>query len=80
MHFVLEIRPNYYQASFPKNAIFQDIEHLNDFQTIRHGGQFVFQIEAKFFHRQKMHSRMSHGLFLHSKAKGQIQHFEKIIR
>ena len=28
-------------------AVFQDLEHLNDFQTIRYGGHFVFQNEAK---------------------------------
>ena len=32
-------------------AIFQDLEHLYDFQTIGYGGNFVFQNEAKFFHR-----------------------------
>ena len=33
-------------------AIFQDIEHLQDFQTISYGGHFVFQNEAKILHRQ----------------------------
>ena len=30
-------------------GIFQDLEHLYDFQTISHGGYFVFQNEAKIF-------------------------------
>ena len=33
-------------------GIFQDLEHLYDFQTISYGGHFVFQNEAKIFHRQ----------------------------
>ena len=36
-------------------GIFQDLEHLHDFQTIRTiscGGYFVFQNEAKILHRQ----------------------------
>ena len=33
-------------------GIFQDLEHLYDFQTIGYGGHFVFQNEAKIFHRQ----------------------------
>ena len=28
-------------------AIFLDLDHLYDFQTIRYGGNFVFQKEAK---------------------------------
>ena len=32
-------------------AIFQDLEHLNDFQTIGYGGHFVRQNEAKILHR-----------------------------
>ena len=32
-------------------AIFQDLEHLYDFQTIGYGGHFVFQNEAKILHR-----------------------------
>ena len=35
-------------------AIFQDLEHLNKFETIGYGGHFVFQNEAKKFHRQKI--------------------------
>ena len=31
--------------------IFQDLEHLYDFQTISYGGHFVFQNEAKIFQR-----------------------------
>ena len=31
-------------------GIFQDLEHLYDFQTISYGGHFVFQNEAKIFH------------------------------
>ena len=31
-------------------AIFQDLEHLYDFQTIGYGGHFIFQIEAKILH------------------------------
>ena len=33
-------------------GIFQDFEHLYDFQTISYGGHFVFQNEAKLLHRQ----------------------------
>ena len=33
-------------------GIFQDLEHLYDFQTISYGGYFVFQNEAKSFQRQ----------------------------
>ena len=32
-------------------AIFQDLEHLYDFQRIGYDGHFVFQNEAKIFHR-----------------------------
>ena len=32
-------------------GIFQDLEHLYDFQTIGYGGHFVFQNETKIFHR-----------------------------
>ena len=32
-------------------TIFQDLENLNDFQTIFFGGHFVFQNEAKILHR-----------------------------
>ena len=32
--------------------IFQDLEHLYDFQTISYGGHFVFQNKAKIFQRQ----------------------------
>ena len=34
-------------------AIFQDLEHLNNFQTTSYVGYFVFQNEAKNLHRQK---------------------------
>ena len=33
-------------------GIFQDLEHLYDFQTISYGGHFVFQNEAKILQRQ----------------------------
>ena len=33
-------------------GIFQDLEHFYNFQTIRYGGHFVFQNEAKIFQRQ----------------------------
>ena len=33
-------------------GIFQDLEHLYDFQTISYGGHFVFQNEAKILHKQ----------------------------
>ena len=33
-------------------GIFQDLEHLYDFQTISYGGHFVFQNEAKISQRQ----------------------------
>ena len=32
-------------------AIFQVLQHLNDFQTIGYGSHFVFQNEAKILHR-----------------------------
>ena len=32
-------------------GIFQDLEHLYDFQTIGYGGHFVFQNEAKILQR-----------------------------
>ena len=33
-------------------GIFQDLEHLYDFQTISCGGHFVFPNEAKILQRQ----------------------------
>ena len=33
-------------------GIFQDLEHLYDFQTIGYGGHFVFENEAKILQRQ----------------------------
>ena len=33
-------------------GIFQDLEHLYDFQVIGYGGHFVFQNEAKILQRQ----------------------------
>ena len=33
-------------------GIFQDLEHLYDFQTIGYGGHFLFQNEAKILYRQ----------------------------
>ena len=33
-------------------GIFQDKEHVYDFQTIGYGGHFVFQTEAKILQRQ----------------------------
>ena len=33
-------------------GIFQDLEHLYDFQTISDGSHFVFQNDAKILHRQ----------------------------
>ena len=33
-------------------GIFQDLEHLYDFQTISYGGHCVFQNEAKILQRQ----------------------------
>ena len=33
-------------------GIFQDLEHLYDFQTFSYGGHFVFQNEAKILQRQ----------------------------
>ena len=32
-------------------GIFQDLEHLYDFQIINYGSHFVFQNEAKILHR-----------------------------
>ena len=33
-------------------GIFQDLEHLYNFQTITYGGHFVFESEAKMLYRQ----------------------------
>ena len=33
-------------------GIFQDLEHLYDFQTISYGNHFVFPNKAKIFQRQ----------------------------
>ena len=33
-------------------GIFQDLEHLYNFQIIGYGGHFVFQDEAKIWQRQ----------------------------
>ena len=33
-------------------GIFQDLEHLYNFQTFSYGGHFVFQNEAKILQRQ----------------------------
>ena len=33
-------------------GLFQDLEHLYDFQIIASGGYFVFQNESKILHRQ----------------------------
>ena len=60
---VFELGQNYYQASFSKPysfcanlmkqaGIFQDLEHLYDFQTISYGGHLVFPSEAKILQRQ----------------------------
>ena len=35
-------------------VIFQDLEHLNDFQAVGYGGHLIFQNEGKFFHRQNI--------------------------
>ena len=35
-------------------AIFQVLEHLNDFEIIGYGGHFVFQNEVNIFHRQNV--------------------------
>ena len=32
-------------------AVFQDLEHLYDFQIIGYGGHLIFQNEAKILHR-----------------------------
>ena len=60
----LELGQHYYQVSFSSHisfvhiyllklaGIFQDLEHLYDFQTISYGGHFVFQNVAKIVHRQ----------------------------
>ena len=57
----LELGQNYFQAGFFYHfscanmmklaGIFQDLEHIYDFQTIGSGGHFVFQKEAKILHR-----------------------------
>ena len=67
-HFVFELGQIYYQASFSSHiafcanlmklaGIFQDLEHLYDFQTMSYGGHFVFKMRLKFsetgFHSHK---------------------------
>ena len=58
-----ELGQNYYQASFSSHiaffanlmkpaGIFQDFQHLYDFQTISYGSHFVFQNEAEILQRQ----------------------------
>ena len=45
--------PHIFCANLMKLAgIFQDLEHLHDFQTTGYSGHFVFQSEAKILHRQ----------------------------
>ena len=45
-------------------VIFQDLEHLNDFQTISYGGHFVLQNEGKIFLKQNIcRSGLSMGCF-----------------
>ena len=36
------------------DAIFQVLEHLNDFKIIGYGGHFVFQNKAKIFLKQNI--------------------------
>ena len=62
--------------------IFKLLKHVNDFQTIGHGGHFVFQNEAKFF---KAHlfvaidipANFSEDIFI-SRYKGLYKHVTKI--
>ena len=40
-------------------GIFQDLEHLYDFQTISYGNHFVFQNETKILQRQVITIRLA---------------------
>ena len=57
----LKLGQDYHQASFSSHisfvqmkldGIFQDLEHLYDFQTIGYDGHIVFHNEATILHRQ----------------------------
>ena len=52
-------------------AVFQDLEHINDFQRIGSGDHFVFRNEAKNFHSQKDCSRFEKGKDTRARSKGQ---------
>ena len=50
-------------------GIFQDLEHLYDFQTIGYGSHFVFQNEAKIMHRHvliaiNIHCKFGKDMFI----------------
>ena len=50
-------------------AIFQVLEHLNDFEINGYGSHFVFQNKAKIFLRQNILQAMTfYRLSLHSEA------------
>ena len=52
-------------------AIFQVLDHLNDFEIIGYGGHFVFQNKTKIFLRQNI-CRPGLLMVLHSEAISQI--------
>ena len=59
----------YLLHKFDGAAIFQGLEHLNDFQKIGNDGHFVFQIEVIIFHRQNIcRPRLPMGGFYFFKA------------
>ena len=47
---VIQLSFNYHCGEKSNSSIFQDLEHLYDFQTIGYGGHFVFQNESKILH------------------------------
>ena len=51
------------------DAIFQVLEHLNDFEIIGYGGHIVFQNKAQNISQAKhLQGRTFHGVSLHSEA------------
>ena len=53
-------------------AIFQVLQHLNDFEIIGYGGHFVFQNKAIIFLRQNICTPGLFMVYLHSKAIARI--------
>ena len=49
-------------------AIFQVLDHLNDFEIIGYGSHFVFQNKAKLSQAKHLKARTFDGLSLYSEA------------